>query len=327
MCLDRRNDMNQEYELIRHAKIKHLHTFLINITYRNFHMHSDFELLFILKGSGTIRLKNDNFAVSIGDIFLINPNEMHEINAEHQGMDIVIVQISRHFLGEYFPRLRNTRFRSPLICNFLSDNESHFFTQAALHLCKSYIKGEDCFVLDCILSATQLLKLLYQKVPYEVLDEAGYQEQKKRSERINRIAAYIDENYLYPIHLQDIAVQENISTTHLSHFFSDNFGITFQDYLTEIRLEHALLLMENGDYSLTALSELSGFSDPKYLRKSFLQKFGYPYSPFQKSTKQIPDKSVPHTHVMQYYYTRDASLQMLNQWENYISAKAKGRIG
>lgn len=304
--------MNHEYELINHSKIKHLHSFVINITYRNFHMHNDFELLLILKGTGHIRIKSDNFAVCPSDIVLINPNEMHEIDAREESLDFVILQVSRHFLNHYFPLLRNTRFGASFLRPHFSPDAYSDFIQTLIRFSKTYLNNVDFYTLECVRNTIDIIESLYRNLPYEVLDENTYREHKKRHDRINRIAAYIDENYLYPIRLKDIAEQENISITHLSHFFTDNFQVTFQEYLTETRLRHALLLMESNNYSLAALSELSGFSDPKYLNKAFLQKFGYPFREYKKSVFcQSENRTTKHAQALQYYYSTEESLEIL----------------
>lgn len=304
--------MRQEYELIHHTKIKHLNAFVINIGYRNFHTHSDFELLLILEGNGKIRIKNDTYEVNSGDAILVNPHEIHKIDAKSGDMKLIILQFSRHFLNEYFPILRNTHFSAPFVKSCFFPKDYVLFLQAVLNLSISYITGQDFFALDCIRLSTEILKSFYTNLPYELLTENAYQERKKRSDRMNRISAYIDENFLYPIRLQNLAEQEGISTTHLSHFFTDNFGITFQEYLNDIRLEQALQLAGNSKYSLAALSELSGFSDPKYLNKAFLHKFGYPFSEYKKHMRETVDKPNENSQALQHYYSEEESLNILD---------------
>ena len=306
--------MKKEYELIHHSKIKHLNAFVINITYRNFHMHSDFELLLILDGCGKIQLKGNSIAVKPGDAILINPNEMHEIDSRDSGLTLIILQFSRHFLNDYIPFLRNTYFQSPCIRPFFTSGDYAHFSDSIIQHAIRYLENDKLFSLDCLHLSTKILRALYQNMPYELLDENTYQERKKRSDRVNRISTYIDENYLYPIRLKDLAEQEGISTTHLSHFFADNFGVTFQEYLNDKRLEQALQLIGNAEYSLASLSELSGFSDPKYLNKAFFKKFGCSLQEYKKSVKQDLTRPADNSQALQYYYTLDESVKILKKY-------------
>lgn len=306
--------MKREYELIKHSKIKHLNIFTIKILYRNFHAHSDFELLVVLSGEGNIRIRNDNFEVRPGDSILINPGEMHEFDSRNSGLKLIIIQFSRHLLNDYFPLLRNTYFESHRVKNFFDSKGYALFLETVSALATNYICSENFFALHCLQLLSQILRSLYENLDYEILNENTYQERKKRNDRVNRISTYIDENYLYPIRLQDIALLENISTTHLSHFFTDNFGVTFQEYLNDKRLEQALRIAGNEDYSLAALSELSGFSDPKYLNKAFLNKFGVSFQDYKSSVRKNIGEPANDTEVLQHYHTKEESLELLEEF-------------
>ena len=66
---------SQEFEIIEHHKLKHVNAFLIQIIYRNFHMHSDFELLSVLDGSCLVTLRDCVLSLSPGDSVLIRSEE------------------------------------------------------------------------------------------------------------------------------------------------------------------------------------------------------------------------------------------------------------
>lgn len=306
--------MQKEFELVQHSKIRHLNIFINHIIYRNFHAHSDFELLLVLNGQGNVRIKNDTFSIGIGDVILINPHDVHEIDSGGDGIDFLILQFSRHLLYEYFPILRNTFFHSAYLRDCFSRKSYARFLQALLGLAMAYMDSDSFFELSCLHLMTEILGELYENLDYEILDEGAYAERKKRSSRMNRIAAYIDEHYAEPIRLQDLAEKEQISITRLSHFFTENFGISFQEYLSDKRLEQALLLAGGANYSLAALSELSGFSDPKYLHKTFLRKFGRPWKEYGAVIKGNSGQTSHAIKALEYYYSQEKSREILAQF-------------
>lgn len=311
--------MKKDFELVQHSKIRHLNIFAIHITYRNFHTHSDFELLLVLDGHGKIRIKNDIFSVNSGDIIFVNPHDMHEIDSRDGGIKILIVQFSRHLLHDYFPTLRNTCFYSAYLRDSFSPEDYTDVLQTLIDLAGAYVNNEPLFSLHCLHFLTNILMCFYERLDYEILDETAYLERKKKNGRVDRIAAYIDEHYTDPIRLQDIADTEQISTTRLSHFFTENFGISFQEYLTDKRLEQALLLAGSGICSLAALSELSGFSDPKYLNKAFLRKFGYPFSEYKKTSESTHWQNSYPEKTLEYYYTPEESRKILEEFSMLLS--------
>ena len=51
------------------------------------------------------------------------------------------------------------------------------------------------------------------------------------------------------------------------------FGISFREYLFNIRFEYALRLLRETDLCVLTISKMSGFSDVKYLNKLLKERF------------------------------------------------------
>ena len=92
--------------------------------------------------------------------------------------------------------------------------------------------------------------------------------------RINRITDYIIEHHQERIALDDVAALENITSYHASHFIKKMLGISFQDYLSNVRFDHALQLIHQTDLSILDICLESGFSSSHYLNQMFQKTFG-----------------------------------------------------
>ena len=90
------------------------------------------------------------------------------------------------------------------------------------------------------------------------------------------------------ISLQDIADLEHITTYHASHFITKILGISFQDYLNNVRFEHALELIQNSDLSILDICMETGFSSSRYLNKLFEEKMGCTAREYLKTSKTAP---------------------------------------
>ena len=66
----------------------------------------------------------------------------------------------------------------------------------------------------------------------------------------------------------------HVSLCYLSHFFTENFGISFQQYLAKIRCDKARRQLLLTDHSLLTVSIECGFSDPKYFNRAFAAQYG-----------------------------------------------------
>src|SRR5690606_40794195 len=73
-------------------------------------------------------------------------------------------------------------------------------------------------------------------------------------ERIGRVYRYVMENYQQPVSLEEIASVANLSQTSFCRYFKMMAKKTFYDFLTEVRISHAkMLLIEDHDATTAAI--------------------------------------------------------------------------
>lgn len=279
--------MIKQIELIQFPKINHVRAFVNEIKYRNSHFHKEYEFSVVLNGEGEITINSKKYACKKGDVFFVGSNDVHGYSARpitkarvHSGEKItnhspvfLIFQISNHFLLNYFPQIRTTVFESGKLDELVPPEIAKEIEHILCNAAEIYLRQEPCFQIDLILNLTQILSYLYKYNKHEILSETEKQKNKRKNERLQRIVAYIDLNYMNHIRLEDVAGEDNLSLTHFSHMFSNYFGVTFQEYINLKRLEHAIRLMKNSQKNLLEISYESGFSDPKYMSKMFMKKF------------------------------------------------------
>ena len=69
---------------------------------------------------------------------------------------------------------------------------------------------------------------------------------------------------------------------YLSSLFLKNTGVKFTAYLTNLRMEHAVKRIRDGDASVSQLASECGFADPLYFSKVFRKHTGYTPSGYPK---------------------------------------------
>ena len=281
-----------DVELIRYEKLKHV-KFLVNrIQFRKEHIHNEFEIFIVLKGSGIAKIKNKSYTLKAGDAYLINSGEVHSYmrdplyTLDKEDVDDVplflFVQISNHCLREYFPQIRTTIFNSCNLKDYLSDDELKNVVNSLVASARTYFLEEPLYQLSILSNVAKVLATCYKKVPHEIISEAQKSSLKQKNLRVERIISYIDANFETQIRLQDLAEQENLSPTHFSHLFTSLFGVTFQNYVNIKRMEQCIRLMPNKEKTLLEISYESGFSDPKYMNRMFIKHFGYTPKEYRK---------------------------------------------
>lgn len=305
--------MDNAYEIVPHPKLRHINLFLNRICYRNFHMHSDFEVFCVLDGSAVIQKRGERMQARPGSVILLNSNEAHEINASGASVTALVLQVSNHFLREYAPVLRNTAFEKSDLSACLTEAERNTLHAKIQSIACDYLLAERFNALNCIAHTAELFAFLLESVPHASSSEAAYLSRKRIALRMNRIQAYIDEAYKAPVRLSDVAEREGISATYLSHFFSEHFGITFQEYLNNIRFEHAVRLMSASGMPLYEIALSSGFSDPKYMAKMFLRRFGCQPAEFRAQIVHPPaaQHASDPPKLLEYRYPEDEARRLL----------------
>lgn len=86
---------------------------------------------------------------------------------------------------------------------------------------------------------------------------------------IAQAKTYIHDHFNEAITLEKVATKVNLSPNYFSNLFKQEFGDTFIDYLTKVRLENAKTYMERNYLSLKEISFMVGYKDPNYFSRVF----------------------------------------------------------
>ena len=318
-----------DVELIRYEKLKHV-KFLVNrIQFRKEHIHNEFEIFIVLKGSGIAKIKNKSYSLKAGDIFLINSGEVHSYMRDPlYTLDVedtddvplfLFVQISNHCLREYFPQIRTTIFNSCNLRDYLSDEEANSMINLLVQSAKLYFMEDPLYQLNVLSNIAKVLVSCYKEVPHEIISEAQKTNLKQKNLRVERIISYIDANFETQIRLQDLAEQENLSPTHFSHLFTSLFGVTFQNYVNIKRMEQCIRLMPNKEKTLLEISYESGFSDPKYMNRMFIKHFGYTPKEYRKRLGMEQKEISQITREFENIYSIADSIKALMDFEEQFN--------
>lgn len=98
---------------------------------------------------------------------------------------------------------------------------------------------------------------------------------------------YIENNYSKRITMEQVAEQVHFSTAHFSRTFSSQLGMSFTEYLTNVRLSYAKKMLLNTHKSVMEIALDVGYCHGDYLSVLFKNKVGMTPLEYRNKKKSI----------------------------------------
>ncbi len=102
-----------------------------------------------------------------------------------------------------------------------------------------------------------------------------------KNDRVQAVKNYIENNYMQPLRVEEIADTLHIHRTHLLRIFRQGTGKTIREYLITTRLQMAQAMLCEGK-SVAETAGLCGFSSTAHFSKTFKKYYCFTPKEFQK---------------------------------------------
>lgn len=276
----------------------------------NRHWHQSLELVVNIKGNLRIGVEDEEYHLSDGDMLLINSNEIHELHSDDA--IIIALQMKLEMLKDINIDSKNMYFD----CNSVTANNPDTFKQ---------IKRVIAEILKYNMNHNELVDYKNASLIYELIYElcANFKverkEAKKYSEekldRLSRVLDYIHSKYDEHISLNTLAEKEFLSIPYLSKFFKRGMGISFSDYVKQIRLHYSVLDLLDDTLTIDEIAQKNGFPNTRSFVTAFKEKFEELPSVWRKqnsgkslgSIEATKEKSVNYFQMEPHAYYEDVA--------------------
>ncbi len=277
--------MDSIHEIIEYSKDLPLKLFCQRIGSVQRHWHRSIELLLVLSGDLDIWLENEHFKLKENDLILINSNQVHETYSEDCVLLALQIRLSMFPMEWLNPE---TAFFS---CNSSIQGDNKHFDDIRSLMAQLIQQYSSTSEYAQLISYSHACKLMHELLLYFKTEQPAVVRSKKQLEHLYNIIDYIDKNYTRQISLNDIAAQEYLSASYLSHFFEKHMKISISNYLTQIRIKHSIRYLLYTDHSIEMIAENCGFSSPRAFATLFKKQYHMLPSQYRKEKKSgnIPD--------------------------------------
>lgn len=233
-----------------------------------FHTHDICEIIFLVDGdvSGVIGAKT--YKLHKNNLIIFRSPTIHRIRIDSD------VPYERYNILFDEKLTANGVFEKiPEALSVIDYSENHYVADlfAKLDFYSLHFGGEDIKKLICALVDEIIFNLTLAS---QNTSPAVY---TSSNSLVNRALEYIDENYLYPISVEDVSSHLYISKRHLHYLFLEHFQLSPKKYINSKRLAQAQKLIRMGIKPYN-LYHTCGFGDYATFYRNFKSHFGYPPS-------------------------------------------------
>ena len=241
-----------------------------------YHVHPEIEILLIEAGRGRYLVGDKIGRFQPQDIFVFAPNLPHMFDSDTprirrgSGVCSRYIQFKKDCLGTRFldlPELRKIRRllqHSSRGLGFLGGKNPKLIERFyAAHMSTGAAKIALLLIFLESLTATRA---------FQPLASAGYlfEQTHRDSERLERAFVHIHRHFSCSLTLTDTARAACFSPQAFSRFFHRHIGITFQNYVIDLRLMEACRLLIETDQTVAEICFRIGFNNLSNFNRHFL---------------------------------------------------------
>ncbi len=242
------------------------------------HSHSFFEMGLVLTGEGSLSVAKDEYKLTAGDVFAVEPEQAHRIWASgSRDMKCFLFQVSTESTGQFdaarsLINIKKGRLRKG---------------DALLKLIESWAE-----VKQTGLGNTLSLSLFSRFLVYEILSLYGNVETMRAWSLVDKAKDLIEEKLSDRLDVPGIAAVLNVSERTLRRHFQQELGTSVIDYINDRRLELAQRYLSL-HVGVTDIAKMVGFETSGQLSRLFQKRQGELPKTWQQRLAPTRRKAIP----------------------------------
>lgn len=225
------------------------------------HMHRCYEMVLMLEGEMTMEIDKTVFRLAEGDLVLVKPYRIHSYATEAgKGGTCLLCVFSDDLIAAISGAMNKYSLRAAVLHNVPSLYRD-LFLHMQDHSDIASVKG---FLYT-------LCSLFHRELDYAKEDTFS-----GRLKLLSHIFAFIESNVDKPCTLHDLARELRYNESYLSRIFLKHTGLSYSEYVRNVKIDHACYLLRNTDENIFSIAEKCGYASQSSFNRSFKQIMGVP---------------------------------------------------
>ena len=246
--------------------------------------HNFYEFYYVAENEMIVTIDNEKYLLKEGEFILVPPMRWHAMGPHETYATCITVsfdatgypeeifsgklsplgkQVLSNLVNVYAKNCNESEFRLKMLSDKTEDEEKDFGYKQALKVNTEWL----------------MLDILQNRIQAE--------KQKSRTEKqYNPLAEstllYLEQHFRENPSLDRIASDLNYSVPHICRVFKQNYNESIVNYLTKLKIDEALKLIELNNRSFREISDSLGFDNVAYFTRIFKKQTGMTPSAYRK---------------------------------------------
>lgn len=254
-----------------------------------YHWHDCLEISYVKEGKGRYYIEDKVFEMRPGDIIIINNIEPHYLEVYEEGMYQPVIIFDPSLVWSHSSHSMDYDYLKPFFERGTDfNNKLNLSNPITTEIMKNLIEIETEYKSKHegyqLMIKARLLVILSNLIRhFRDSSKSDFNSNNKRLylTRLEDVFKYTNENFDKDIKLTDVASIIFVTPQYFSSFFKKVMGVTFIDYLNNIRINHAIKLLNQTDKKITHIAMECGFNNTSNFNNAFKKFTGKTPSQFR----------------------------------------------
>lgn len=254
------------------------------------HLHYHVEIAYIEEGEYDAYVDSECYRLAPSDMMVIFPNRIHKFEHISGSEKYKLFIINPDLVPDLVHKIRREVPKTPVIKN--ADKNKRLMSlvkilgeSEKIHPASGNDVSKDVIMKGYLLA---FFGEIFGMLPLS-------QMKSEDSRAMRSILDYCSVNFTQGLTLSSLQEELHLSKYYISHLFGDKLGISFNEYINSLRVSEACRHLRFSEYSITEISELSGFGTLRTFNRAFYRHMNMSPSEYRKNQKpDNPSASVVH---------------------------------
>jgi AraC-like DNA-binding protein/mannose-6-phosphate isomerase-like protein (cupin superfamily) len=241
------------------------------------HFHPEYEILYVIDGSGTSFVADSIEEFQSGDLALIGSTLPHFWRSDEKYLNsegklkvkYIVIQFPTGFLKDEIANYPEYHLIGDLLER--ASRGIRFSADFARGIEKKIVRLSKSNGFERIIHLQELLQALAKTQDYKLLAGELYQHENLTftNFRLTKVLQFLNTNYQRKIELETVADIANLHPAAFCRFFKEKTGKSLSEYLNDMRIGYACRLIIEGKLSVSQISYESGFNNLSNFNRTF----------------------------------------------------------